>query len=339
MKIPRSTRRYVSVTVAGLVSAAILWAIWPGDLEQKSQEPAQVEADLELTAPPVVAPAGTSGSGDLLTKAEDAPVEPVPKVRVYKVKPGDTVEGIAGRHGLSASSILWSNGLAETTVLQIDQELLIPAVDGILHVVADGDTFWEIALTHNVEADDVIRANAEISPDSLQPGKVLLVPGGAPARRSTAIASRSAAQRPVPAPSPAPIQAPGPNPGLIWPLQGTLTDTFGWRTHPVYGTRNFHEGIDIAAPVGTPVKAVAGGRVTLSEWYGGYGLTIRIDHGDGMVSRYSHNSTLLVTMGQSVAVGDVIALSGNTGVSTGPHLDFGLYRGGTPIDPLALLPR
>ena len=279
-------------------------------------------------APPTLAPAAAESQGESVTEAATVPAEPIPKVKVYTVRPGDTVDGIARRYGLRASSILWSNGITETTLLQIDQELLIPAVDGILHAVVDGDTFWEIALTHNVEADDLIRANTEISPDSLQPGKFLLVPGGAPARRPTAVASRSSSQDRQAA-----------VPGLIWPLQGTITDTFGWRIHPVHGTRNFHEGIDIAVPEGTPVRAVAAGRITLSDWYGGYGLTVRIDHGDGLVSRYSHNSSLLVAVGQTVSVGEVIALSGNTGVSTGPHLDFGLYRGGTSVDPLTLLPR
>jgi len=147
--------------------------------------------------------------------------------------------------------------------------------------------------------------------------------------------SESEWEEPLPEPEPEPRDGPG---GLICPLSGQITEYFGWRTHPVYGTSNYHEGIDIAVPPGTPIQAIASGQVTMAEWYGGWGLTVQVDHGNGLVSRYSHDGELLVSVGEWVYTGQVIAYSGNTGVSTGPHLDFGIYEYGEPVDPLALLP-
>lgn len=255
---------------------------------------------------------------------------------MYRVTDGDTAEGIAARFGLKTSTILWSNGLTEDSLLQIGQELLIPAVDGLVHTVKEGDTLWDIASLYGVDVDKVVLANPDISPDSLQPGQRLLIPNGVPPRRAVMVASRSGSAEPSRSGRQPPTQTP--HRELVWPLRGPITERFGWRTHPVYGTRNFHEGIDIGVPPGTPVRAVAAGKVIFAGSYGGYGLTVKIDHGGGLVSRYSHNSELLVQEGESVEAGQVIAKSGNTGVSTGPHLDFGLYRDQVPIDPLTMLP-
>lgn len=261
----------------------------------------------------------------------------MPTIRRYKVVSGDTVEAIAKRYGLKASSILWSNRLTDDSLLQVGQELIIPPVDGLIHTIADGDTYWDVASAHQADKDHMVKANPDVSPDSLQPGQLLVVPGGLPPRRNQVV-SRDGGGRTAPPPAPATVTPPQ---GFMfqWPLTGEITEPFGWRTHPVYGTRNFHDGIDIAVDPGTAVRAAAAGTVILAEWYGGWGLTVKVDHGGGLVTRYSHNGTLLVKVGDAVKAGQVIARSGNTGVSTGPHLDFGIYRKDTPVDPLSLLPR
>lgn len=120
--------------------------------------------------------------------------------------------------------------------------------------------------------------------------------------------------------------------GLFYPLKGTLSSPFGSR----WG--RMHEGIDLAVPEGTPVKAAEGGTVSyVSENAGGYGKFIRIDHGYGIETAYAHLSDIQVTDGQIVSRGAIIALSGNTGRSTGPHLHFEITENGTPIDPLEYL--
>jgi murein DD-endopeptidase MepM/ murein hydrolase activator NlpD len=98
-----------------------------------------------------------------------------------------------------------------------------------------------------------------------------------------------------------------------------------------------HEGIDIAVPSGTPVAAAASGTVITAGWLGGYGNLVVIDHGNGLATAYGHNSSVTVGAGQSVAQGQVIAYSGSTGHSTGPHVHFEVRVNGSAVDPLGYL--
>ncbi|MBD3879967.1 MAG: peptidoglycan DD-metalloendopeptidase family protein [Quinella sp. 1Q5] len=121
--------------------------------------------------------------------------------------------------------------------------------------------------------------------------------------------------------------------GMIWPVSGPITSEFGWRTHPIFGNARFHSGLDIGADYGVPIHAAASGVVIESGWIGGYGNTIMIDHGGGIVTLYGHNESLAVGVGQQVNQGDVIAYCGSTGNSTGPHCHFEVRLGGEPVSP------
>ncbi|NLG84954.1 MAG: peptidoglycan DD-metalloendopeptidase family protein [Firmicutes bacterium] len=125
---------------------------------------------------------------------------------------------------------------------------------------------------------------------------------------------------------------------MMWPVSGRVTSGFGWRRHPVLKTNKFHTGIDIAVPTGTPVYAADTGVVLIAGWRGGYGYLVAIDHGRGLSTFYAHNSTLLVKEGDVVVKGQRIALSGNTGLSTGPHLHFEVRVNGDPVNPMPYLP-
>ncbi len=122
----------------------------------------------------------------------------------------------------------------------------------------------------------------------------------------------------------------------VWPVPSnrTITSYFGWRIHPVLGYEKYHNGVDIAASSGAPVVAVASGTVILSEWYGGYGNCVIIDHGGGVVTTYGHFSQRNVSVGQQVTGGQVIGLAGSTGISSGPHLHIEFQVGGQTVDPL-----
>jgi murein DD-endopeptidase MepM/ murein hydrolase activator NlpD len=120
---------------------------------------------------------------------------------------------------------------------------------------------------------------------------------------------------------------------MTWPVRGEITSDFGWRVHPIFKTRRFHSGLDLAVPYGTPVAAAAGGTVILSGWVGGYGKTVIIDHGGGISSLYGHNSTLLVQEGSVVRSGQIISKVGTTGFSTGPHVHFEVRKNGEAVDP------
>jgi len=130
----------------------------------------------------------------------------------------------------------------------------------------------------------------------------------------------------VPGPTGAPSAA-----GFIWPVHGVLTSGFGWR----WG--RMHEGIDLAVSNGTPVVAAAAGTVIVAGWMGGYGNLVVVDHGGGIATAYGHNTSVTGGVGQQVAQGQLIAYSGNTGHSTGPHVHFEVRINGGAVDPMGYL--
>ena len=125
---------------------------------------------------------------------------------------------------------------------------------------------------------------------------------------------------------------------FIWPGTGEITSSYGWRTHPVFGTTRYHSGMDIACYYGTPIVAADSGTVIYSGWMGGYGYAVMIDHGGGLVSLYGHNQELAVSEGQYVNKGQVISYAGSTGWSSGPHCHFVVRIHGEVTEPLDYLP-
>lgn len=122
---------------------------------------------------------------------------------------------------------------------------------------------------------------------------------------------------------------------LIWPTPSCTTNSsaYGWRIHPIYGTRKFHAGEDIPAGYGAEILAAASGTVVTAGWVSGYGNYTVIDHGGGMMTAYGHQSSIAVSVGQTVTQGQVIGYVGSTGNSTGPHLHFEVYINGATVDP------
>jgi len=120
----------------------------------------------------------------------------------------------------------------------------------------------------------------------------------------------------------------------IWPSFGRVTSGYGWRHHPLTNRTEFHYAVDIANLKGSPVRATADGRVILTGWQGTYGRSVMIDHGHGFSTRYAHNSTILVKPGDKVKRGQLIALSGDTGLGTAPHLHYEVWYKGKPVNPL-----
>ncbi|MBW3604384.1 MAG: peptidoglycan DD-metalloendopeptidase family protein [Actinobacteria bacterium] len=120
--------------------------------------------------------------------------------------------------------------------------------------------------------------------------------------------------------------------GFQWPVNGAITSSFGYRTHPVLGYRRLHAGTDFGAATGTPIVAADGGVVVSAGWLGGYGNAVVISHGGGIATLYAHQSRLAVGAGSSVSRGQVIGYVGSTGMSTGPHLHFEVRVNGGPVD-------
>jgi len=131
-----------------------------------------------------------------------------------------------------------------------------------------------------------------------------------------------------------PVQGSG---AMLWPLAGEITSDFGWRTHPITGSQSFHSGIDIGGDYGEPIYAAQAGTVEYAGWISGYGNAVIINHGGGISTLYGHCQALLVSTGQSVAQGELIAECGSTGNSTGPHCHFEVRVNGEPVNPLGYL--
>ncbi|MER3410256.1 MAG: hypothetical protein C4306_09190 [Thermoleophilia bacterium] len=147
----------------------------------------------------------------------------------------------------------------------------------------------------------------------------------ASAELAARIRAAQAVARTTPAPS-APSAA-----GFVWPVSGPVTSPYGMR----WG--RMHEGIDIAAPMGAPVRAAAAGQVIYAGWMGGYGNLVVIDHGGGLATAYAHLSSISVSLGQAVGQGDLVGAVGSTGHSFGPHLHFEVRVNGVAVDPLGYL--
>jgi murein DD-endopeptidase MepM/ murein hydrolase activator NlpD len=186
---------------------------------------------------------------------------------------------------------------------------------GRVHVVRDGETLAEIAASYGLSVDALRGANRLPPAGHLIVGEALRLPPPAAAQAVTE-----------------------PSPGFIRPVPGQVTSPFGERAHAMGGGgAQFHAGIDISVPTGTPVQAAQGGTVVFAGYNGAYGKVVKLDHAHGFSTLYAHNSRLLVHVGQSIEAGQVICLSGSTGRSTGPHLHFEVHKDGWPVDPLPYL--
>jgi len=191
---------------------------------------------------------------------------------------------------------------------------------GVYHTVEQGQTLWRISRTYGVDLETLQWVNDVEDVTDLRVGRVLFIPGVEQVRTV----------------EPAEPEEELPSVGMVdlmWPLRGRKTSGFGPR-----GGRH-HEGLDLAAPGGTPVLAAAEGKVAYSgNGMRGYGRVVVIKHSNDLSTVYAHNSKLLVRMGDSVGQGQTIARVGQTGRATGPHLHFEVRRRGVPEDPMSFLP-
>ena len=205
-----------------------------------------------------------------------------------------------------------------------------PDLIGSLHVVKKGETVYRIARTYGIDVRDLMEVNDLADPRQLEVGRELFIPG---AVRPLDVPPLPPGVMPEPEPEPQALpRAPPADPSLRWPLHGVLYSRFGVRQ----GQR--HDGIDIAAPEGTPVVAAAAGTVVYTGRQSGYGAIVILRHQDGLVTLYAHNSEVLVKEGDRVEAGAPIARVGQSGRTTGPHLHFEVRQGTRPRNPLFYLP-
>lgn len=237
----------------------------------------------------------------------------------YQVQPGETLSELAVRFDLPLASLLSVNQLSDPDFLPAGQVLKIPAGE-IPYRVMPGDTLWAVARRFQVDVQELARYNDLASADFLPAGHLLYIP----ADRTAVISAEDAGT--------------GSRGGerlelaLSWPVTGWVSSPYGLRQGRP------HEGMDIAADYGQPIRAAAAGRVVFAGPRGTYGLTVIIDHGNGWQTLYAHASQLLVSEGQEVAAGETVALVGSTGRSTGPHLHLEVRHHGIPLNPARYLP-
>jgi murein DD-endopeptidase MepM/ murein hydrolase activator NlpD len=194
------------------------------------------------------------------------------------------------------------------------------------HTVRRGQTLYSIARAYGVPLQRIVQANGIKNPSRIRAGARLVIPDVIhPPLLMAAPSVRKA--NPAP-PLPASLAA-----GLPWPVEGLVVSPFASprRDHQ-------HQGLDIRVPEGTPVRAVAGGVVTMAaESYGSYGRLVMLQHDDGVTSYYGHNMKNLVAAGQRVEAGEPVALAGHSGNASCDHLHFEVHVKGLPIDPMSVL--
>lgn len=272
------------------------------------------------------------------------------------VERGDTVYALSQRHRVSARDIIVANNLKPPYTLQVGQRIVLPR--GTVHTVRSGETLYRIAKAYDATVYEIARANSIGPPYTIFVDQKIRIPGTAGRTAPTTTVSSSGstsgtsssgsgtasgsvetASIPLPAPKPtAPKIVPTPPPatgsGFVWPTSGKVVSTFGPK-----GEGRFNDGINIAAPEGSPINAAENGVVAYAgNELRGFGNLVLVKHSNGYVTAYAHASELHVKRGEKVTRGQVIGRVGATGNVNSPQLHFEVRRGKTPLDPAKHLP-
>lgn len=224
-------------------------------------------------------------------------------ISIYVVREGDTLSKIAEVFDVSVNTIMWANEVRSDKSLQVGQTLVILPISGVRHTIKKGDTVESLAAKYKADVSEIIEYNNLKRGAPLAVGEVITIPDGEIVQPKSS--SNMAKGRGLPAYA-----------GYYMrPITG------GHKSQGIHG----FNGVDLAAPLGTPIYAAANGVVIISKiggWNTGYGNYVVISHPNGTQTLYAHNSQNLVSPGQTVKQGDTIALMGSTGKSTGSHVHF-----------------
>ncbi len=231
------------------------------------------------------------------------------RISVHTVRSGETLWDIAHKHGLNIDSLIGANNISNMNSIKPGQEFKILPVKGILYRVSPGESIYSIADKFDISPQTILSDNNIAKASHLKIDQTLILRGAKPE-----FSYRDRLEK-----------------KFMYPIKTRITSYYG----PRWG--RMHEGIDFAAPMGSPIRAVSSGRVVYSGWASGYGKVVIVEHQKGLRTLYAHNSSLLVRNGERVGKGEVIARSGNTGNSTGPHLHFEVQVNGRPENPLNYL--
>ncbi len=250
--------------------------------------------------------AGVIGTQADLTEARST------QISIYVVRKGDSLSQIAQMFDVTVNTIKWSNNI--TGSIKEGDELIILPISGVSHTIKKGDTARSIATKYKASLDDILSYNNIKVNDILEIGSILIVPDGEVAAAPVVASGKATSKL---------RNAGGPvyKDFYIRPIEG------GVRTQGLHGLN----GVDIAAPIGTPIRASAGGVVLISRssgYNGGYGSYVVISHSNGTQTLYAHMNKVQAIQGTTVTQGELIGTVGNSGKSTGPHVHFEV-RGAT----------
>lgn len=335
--LPDFTKVAAGALIAGLLCAipspvqAFGFGSFPTLLRPKAEASVNQSKTMTVQTMPILeasmSPNPAKGGGDILIVddqaviADEGPAGTMadiskPKntqISIYVVKEGDTLSGIAELFNVSANTIKWANDISAKGTIRVGQTLTILPVTGIKHTVKKGDTLASLAKQYHGDADEIANYN---SIESLVVGKEILIPNGEIA--AAPVVKKSA--------------------GVGAAVSGGSSSYAGYFLRPISGgtrTQGVHgyNGVDLAAPQGTPIYASATGDVIVAKeggWNGGYGSYVVITHDNGTQTLYAHQSRIGVAAGQRVSQGEVIGYVGATGKVSGPtgsHVHFEI-RGG-----------
>jgi len=234
----------------------------------------------------------------------------------YTLGKGDIIGDIAARTGLNEDTIISVNKIKNTRLLQIGQIIRIPNQDGIFYTVQKEDTLESVAEKYNTTASNISTVN-ELFSGVLSPAASLFIPGA-----KMDWVNRQEINGDL----------------FIWPIRGYITSNYGYRVDPFDGTtREFHIGLDIGAPLGSPIKAAMAGRVSQVGYSDSFGNYVMITHHSGYRTLYGHMSVVRVAAGAYVDTGQRIGDVGISGRTTGPHLHFTVYKNGVTVNPVSLI--
>lgn len=241
-------------------------------------------------------------------------------ISMYMVKKSENYWGIAKKNKINIDTIIGANPELENLKAFVNKKLVILSKKGIIHeVVAVGETPKKLAELYKVNVEE-IKINNNLFFGIAFMGDLIFVPDTKPVYISDNL-KRLYFERNM----------------FRSPLSGRYTSLVGVRIHPVTGERSLHQGVDISAKMGSWVGAAADGKVMYAGWGGNLGNCVKIVHKDGYMTVYGHLSKIFVKTGQTVFAGKLIAKSGNTGRTTGPHLHFAIFKNEKLQDPLKYL--
>ena len=281
------------------------------DVSNAAETTAKASKDTE-SAPAVL---NGMGGADVTPQPEMGIEMPDLYYTVYRIKAGDMISTLAEDHHITQDTLISVNNIKQSRTIQIGQYIRIPSMAGIVYTTKDAtETPESIAEKYKVSAAKVAQVNQTELGTAFGAGTTLFVPDAEldwitrqeingdlftrPLRRSYYISSR-----------------------------------FSWRVNPFTGRRTFHNGIDMAAPKGTPIYAALAGTVVATGWDNVYGQYVTVAHHSGYKTLYGHMSKITIKKGAHVTTATKLGEVGSTGQSTGPHLHFTVYKNGTPINP------